>query len=56
MNILTTTGLVQRFVTDWAGPGGAGAQGSRSGSACPCYPYDTLTFTGAVDRASTATC
>jgi len=21
LNILTTTGLVQRFVTDWAGPG-----------------------------------
>ena len=27
INILTTTGLVQRYVTDWAGPRGPGAQG-----------------------------
>ena len=33
LNILTTTGLVERFVTDWAGPRRRAASGSRSGSA-----------------------
>ena len=47
LNILTTTGLVERYVTDWAGPD-ATCSGSRSGSARPAYPYDTLTFTGTV--------
>ena len=35
LNILTTTGLVQRYVTDWAGPRRAGPRRSRSGWACP---------------------
>ena len=35
LNILTTTGLVQRYVTDWGGAAGDGARGSPSGSACP---------------------
>ncbi len=47
VNILTTTGLVQRFVTDWAGPDAVVREISvRLG--VPCYPGDTLTFTGAI--------
>jgi uncharacterized protein len=45
LNILTTTGLVQRFVTDWAGPDAIiRAISIRLG--VPCYAGDTLTFTG----------
>ena len=47
VNILTDTGLVQRFVTDWAGPSALIRQISiRLG--VPCYAYETLTFTGHV--------
>ena len=47
VNILTDTGLVQRFVTDWAGPGALVRQISiRLG--VPCYAYEKLTFTGRV--------
>ena len=47
LNILTTTALVQRYVTDWAGPHIRVRDISiRLGA--PCYPYDTLTFTGRV--------
>ena len=47
LNILTSTGLVQRFVTDWAGPEALVHEVSvRLGA--PCYPYDTLVFTGEV--------
>jgi hypothetical protein len=47
LNILTDTGLVQRFVTDWAGPSALVRQISiRLG--VPCYAYETLTFTGRV--------
>ena len=47
VNILTDTGLVQRFVTDWAGPQSrVHAISIRLG--VPCYAYDTLTFTGTV--------
>ncbi|QRY64512.1 MaoC family dehydratase [Gordonia sp. PDNC005] len=47
VNILTDTGLVERFVTDWAGPS------ARIGSinlklGVPWYAYDSLTFTGEV--------
>ena len=45
LNILTTTGLVQRFVTDWAGPA-AVLRGIEIRLGTPCYAYDTLTFTG----------
>jgi uncharacterized OB-fold protein len=45
LNILTTTGLVQRYVTDWAGPG-AVLRGIEIRLGGPCYAYDTLTFTG----------
>ncbi|WP_228559096.1 MaoC family dehydratase [Catenulispora pinisilvae] len=49
MNILTTNGLVGRFVTDWAG---AEARiltiAIRLG--VPNYPGDTMTLTGAVAK------
>jgi hypothetical protein len=47
VNILTTTGLVQRFVTDWAGDRAVvRAVSIRLGA--PCYAYDTLILTGSV--------
>jgi acyl dehydratase len=47
LNILTTTGLVQRYVTDWAGPEAIVAKiAIRLG--VPCYAGDTLTFSGTV--------
>jgi hypothetical protein len=47
LNILTTTGLVQRFVTDWAGPR-ALVRGVSIRLGVPAYPYDDLQFTGSV--------
>jgi uncharacterized OB-fold protein len=50
VNILTTTGLVQRFVAGWAGPGAVLASiAIRLGA--PCYAGDTLVFTGAAAAA-----
>lgn len=50
LNILTTTGLVQRYVTDWAGPEAiVRAVSIRLG--VPCYAGDTLTFSGRVTGA-----
>jgi acyl dehydratase len=47
VNILTTTGLVQRYVTDWAGPGAIVRKiAIRLG--VPCYAGDQLTFSGRV--------
>jgi len=47
VNILTSTGLVQRYVTDWAGPQALVRRVAiRLG--VPCYAGDTLTFTGRV--------
>src|SRR5450755_3534218 len=47
VNILTTTGLVQRYVTDWAGPDALVRKiAIRLGA--PCYAGDTLTFSGRV--------
>jgi uncharacterized OB-fold protein len=47
LNILTDTGLVQRFITQWAGPQSIVREISiRLG--VPCYAGDTLTFTGQV--------
>ena len=47
LNILTTTGLVQRYVCDWAGPDAAvRAISIRLG--VPCHAGDTLTLTGQV--------
>jgi MaoC like domain len=47
LNILTSTGLAQRYVTDWAGPR-ALVRGIAIRLGVPAYPYDTLTFTGSV--------
>ena len=50
VNILTTTGLVQRYVTDWAGPDAMVRQiAIRLG--VPCYAGDKLTFSGKVSQA-----
>ncbi len=47
VNILTTTGLVQRYVTDWAGPEALVRKiAIRLGA--PCYAGDTLRFSGKV--------
>ncbi len=47
VNILTDTGLVQRFITDWAGPTAViNPIGLRLG--VPWYAYDTVTFAGEV--------
>ncbi len=47
MNILTSTGLVERFVTEWAGHD-TDVLGIAVRLGAPAYPYDTLTFTGTV--------
>jgi hypothetical protein len=47
LNILTDTGLVQRFVTDWAGPE-ALVRSVKIRLGVPCYAYDTLTLSGRV--------
>ena len=49
MNILTTNGLVGRYVTDWAGPNAIiGKVAIRLGISN--YPGDTMTLTGTVVR------
>ena len=49
MNILTTNGLVGRFVTDWAGADARILKiAIRLG--VPNYPGDTMTLTGSVAR------
>ena len=47
VNILTSTGLVQRYVTDWAGPE-ALVRNIAIRLGAPCYAYDTLAFFGQV--------
>jgi 3-oxo-4,17-pregnadiene-20-carboxyl-CoA hydratase beta subunit len=47
INILTTTGLVQRYVTDWAGPE-AMVRKIAIRLGVPCYAGDRLTFSGKV--------
>ncbi len=47
VNILTDTGLVQRFVTDWAGPR-AVIKSISLRLGVPWYAYDTLTLSGTV--------
>jgi len=47
MNILTSNGLVGRFVTDWAGPG-ARLRKVAIRLGAPNYPGDTMTMTGEV--------
>lgn len=51
VNILTDTGLVERFLTDWAGPTALiKSIGLRLG--VPWYAYDTITFSGEVTAVS----
>jgi len=47
VNILTDTGLVQRYVTDWAGPN-AIIRSIALRLGVPWYAYDTVTFAGEV--------
>ncbi|MGH3431242.1 MAG: MaoC family dehydratase [Thermocrispum sp.] len=47
LNILTDTGLVQRLVTDWAGPQ-ALIRSVKIKLGVPCYAGDTLTLSGRV--------
>jgi hypothetical protein len=54
VNILTDTGLVQRYITDWAGPSAViKSIGLRLG--VPWYAYDTVTFKGEVTGVEPAT-
>ena len=53
MNILSTNGLVGRYVTDWSGPGRLITEVDiRLGA--PNYPDDTMTLTGSVAEKATA--
>jgi hypothetical protein len=47
MNILSTNGLVGRYVTDWSGPG-AVLTDVKIRLGAPNYPDDTMTLTGTV--------
>jgi len=47
VNILTDTGLVQRYVTEWAGSS-ARIKSISLRLGVPWYAYDTVTFTGEV--------
>jgi acyl dehydratase len=51
MNILTTTGYVSRFVTDWAGSG-AMVRSISIRLGAPAVPGQALRFSGRVARAS----
>ena len=53
MNILTTSGLAQRFVEGWAGPA-ARFKDLKIKLGAPNYPGDTMTFSGEVVRADAA--
>lgn len=47
VNILTDTGLVQRYLTDWAGPA-ARIRSIKLRLGVPWYAYDTVTFRGEI--------
>ncbi|WP_248915475.1 MaoC family dehydratase [Pseudomonas moorei] len=49
MNILTTNGLVQRFIEQWAGPL-AKFTALKIKLGAPNYPGDCMTFSGSVTR------
>lgn len=49
LNILTSTGLVQRYVADWAGPG-AVVRSVAIRLGVPCHAYATLVLSGQVTR------
>jgi len=48
MNILTSNGLVERYVVDWLGED-AELKGIAIRLGAPAHPYDTLTFNGSVE-------
>lgn len=54
MNILTTSGLAERFVEGWAGPG-ARFKDLKIKLGAPNYPGDTMRLSGEVTRADAAT-
>ena len=54
MNILTTNGLVQRYVEEWAGPEARFAS-LKVKLGAPNYPGDSMTFNGAVTGLDAAT-
>lgn len=54
MNILTTNGLVQRYVNGWAGPR-LHIHGIRLKLGAPNFVGDTMTFTGTVAAVDAAT-
>ena len=47
VNILTDTGLVQRYITDWAGPN-AVLKSVKIRLGAPNYPGDTMVMSGTV--------
>ncbi len=47
VNILTSTALCERYVTEWAGPQVV-IKGISIRLGAPAYPYDTLSFAGTV--------
>ncbi|MFF5994602.1 hypothetical protein AAGS61_07560 [Lysinibacillus sp. KU-BSD001] len=49
MNILTTNGLVGKYLTDWTGPEGTLKKISLK-LAVPNYPNDTIVFSGRVTK------
>lgn len=53
MNILTTSGLAQRYVEEWAGPA-AVFKDLKIKLGAPNYPGDTMTFTGEVTHVDAA--
>jgi hypothetical protein len=54
MNILTTNGLVEKFVADWVGHD-CRLEGIAIMLGAPAHPYDTLTFSGTVTDMSGGT-
>lgn len=53
MNILTTSGLVQRYVESWAGPD-LEFRSVKIRLGAPNYPGDTMTFSGEVSALDAA--
>lgn len=54
MNILTSNGMVDRYVSDWAGPR-ARVKRIKIRLGVPNYPGDTMTMTGEVTAVDPAT-
>ena len=54
MNIHTTLGLIQRYISDWAGPE-ARWTAIRVRLGAPNYPHDAMTMSGSVQAVSAGT-